>query len=312
MKAATREGMQAFIDTAARFRSATDDWSSRRDAFARQCAHFTRAARRPLKVIDKHIGGVMTRCFMPDTDAPERGWPVLLLFHGGGWTSGSHTTHDWFAHSLLDRADLAIVVVDYRLAPEFHFPAPLDDGLAVWDALGETSLSLDAERCAIAGDSAGGTLAAALCVALSERGHAQPLAQVLIYPVLSAETAFPSISEFADAPMLSARSLADSIGLYIPDERDRRLPLAMPLNAVDLAQLAPALIAVAMEDVLRDQCFDYAARLCRAGVRNEVLRMDGLVHGGLRATELTEVAACYDRIAAFLINENAAADRRKK
>jgi acetyl esterase len=312
MNAATREGMQSFIDTAARFRSATDDWPSRRAAFARQCAHFTPAATRPLKVIDQHIGGVMTRCFMPDADAPARGWPVLLLFHGGGWTAGSHTTHDWLAHSLLDRADLAIVAVDYRLAPEFHFPAPLDDGLAVWDALSETSHPFDVERRAVAGDSAGGTLAAALCIALRERGDAQPCAQVLAYPVLSAGTAFASISEHADAPMLSARSLADSIALYIPDEHDRRLPLAMPLNAGDHTQLAPALIVVAMEDVLRDQCFNYAARLHRADVKHEVLRMEGLVHGALRATKLPEVAACYDRIAAFLINENAAEDRRRR
>lgn len=306
VEAKISEGMHAFIRTAATFQSATDDWPDRRAAFARQCAHFTPPAPHGLVVSDQMIGGVTTRCFRPAHNAPGGGWPVLVLFHGGGWTVGSHATHDWFAHALLERADLAIVAVNYRLAPEARFPAPLDDGLAVWDALGDaaTSLQIDSEQRAVAGDSAGGTLAAALCIALRERGDAQaqtqPQAQVLMYPVLSASQTFASMEQFAQAPMLSARGLADSIALYVPNESDRRLPRAMPLESDDLSGLAPTLMVVAMQDVLRDQCIEYAARLREAGVNVETWRGDGLVHAALRATLLPEVAAAYDRIAAFL------------
>jgi acetyl esterase len=303
---ASREAMRDFIEAAARFRSRGDDWLSRRAAFARQCAHFTPPAVRALDVSDQRIGGVMTRCYRPALKAPESGWPVLLFFHGGGWTNGSHATHDWFAHALLEHADLAIVALDYRLAPEAAFPAPLDDGLAVWTALAHADLPLDGSRRAVAGDSAGGTLAAALCVALRERGEAQPLAQALLYPVLSARDHFASITEHAQAPMLTAKGLADSIALYVPNERDRCTPLAMPLECDDFSRLAPALLLAAMEDVLRDQVIQYASRLRQAGGHAELLRAHGLVHAGLRATQLEHVAMCYHRIAAFLIAQGAA------
>jgi acetyl esterase len=299
--------MQAFIDTAARFRSSTGDWPSRRAAFARQCAHFTPPAPRALSVTDRRIGGVMTRCYLPPGEPPAQGWPVLMFFHGGGWTTGSHTTHDWFAYEVLARVDIAIVAVDYRLAPEASFPAPLDDGLAVWDALETASLPVDPTRRAVAGDSAGGTLAAALCVALRDRGAATPLVQVLIYPVLTADGTSASMREHADAPMLSAHGLADSIALYAPDADARRTPYAMPLECARFDGLAPALVVVAMQDVLRDQCIEFARRIGEAGGEAHVWRAQGMVHGAMRATTLPEVMACYDRIASFLIERNAAA-----
>lgn len=309
---ASRDAMRDFIETAMRFRSVSDDWLSRRAAFAQQCAHFTLPARRALDVSDQRVGGVMTRCYRPASKAPERGWPVLLFFHGGGWTNGSHATHDWFAHALLEHADLAIVALDYRLAPEASFPAPLNDGLAVWAALRDAGLPLDETRRAVAGDSAGGTLAAALCIALRERGQAQPLAQALVYPVLSARDHFASITEHAHAPMLTAKELAESIALYVPNERDRGAPLAMPLECDDFSRLAPALLLAATEDVLRDQVIEYASCLRRAGGHVELLHGRGLVHAGMRATRLEHVVACYDRIAGFLIERGAAQSLRSQ
>jgi acetyl esterase len=303
------EGMRAFIRTATSFSSSGGDWPSRRAAFARQCAHFTQPARRPLVATDQFAGGVMTRCIRPAAPSPRHGWPVLVYLHGGGWTMGSHTTHDWFAHALLERVDVAVVLVDYRLAPEASFPAPLDDALAVWNALGETSLPLDLTRRAVAGDSAGGTLAAALCVLLDERHEAQPDAQALLFPVVSADQSFASMEEHAEAPMLSARGLADSIALYLPDEHDRRHARAMPLECDDLSRLAPAFVAVAIEDVLCDQGIEYAVRLRNAGVKTDICLGHGLVHGSLRAARLDEVAALYDRLAGFLKNRGVADDR---
>ena len=107
----------------------------------------------------------------------------------------------------------------------------------------------DVERRAVAGDSAGGTIAAALCVALRERGDVQPRAQALVYPVLSASSDFASMHEHAHAPMLTARGLAQSIELYLPDESDRRAACAMPLECRDFGDLAPALVVVAMQDL---------------------------------------------------------------
>ncbi|MBN3807621.1 alpha/beta hydrolase [Paraburkholderia sp. Ac-20347] len=301
--------MQAFIRTAAAFRSASDDWPSRRAAFARQCAHFTRPAERTLQVTDQRIGGVMTRCYRPAGSAPSAGWPVLMYLHGGGWTAGSHTTHDWFAHALLERADLAIVAVDYRLAPEASFPAPLNDCLSVWRGLGDAGLPLDLARVAVAGDSAGGTLAAALCIALRDHGRAQPKAQALLYAVLTADDTGASMREFAQAPTLSAAGLTESLRLYLPEAGDWRHPHAMPLAGGDLSRLAPALVLVAMNDVLRDQGIDYAARLQVAGVDTELWRGEGLVHAALRVPELAEVAAAYNRLAAFLLEQDTAERR---
>ncbi|WP_322041281.1 alpha/beta hydrolase [Burkholderia diffusa] len=302
-------GMRAFIDTASSFASEHDDWPSRRAAFARQCAHFTPPAPDGVKAIDRTLGGVRTRCILPPGQPPVGGWPVLVFFHGGGWTTGDHTTHDWFAHALLARIDIAVLMVDYRLAPEASFPAPIVDGLAVWDAMAGAGLPLDCARRAVGGDSAGGTLAAALCVALQLRGNTQPAAQLLLYPVLSARTDFDSICEHANAPMLTARGLAGSIALYLPCEADRHDALAMPLEGDGGGNLAPALVAVAQYDPLRDQGLAYAKRLTAAGGQAAAWYGDGLVHACLRAPWLPEVDVLYTRIAAFLIERGLAVVR---
>ncbi|WP_185640646.1 alpha/beta hydrolase [Burkholderia sp. Bp9142] len=302
-------GMRAFIDTASSFASEHDDWPSRRAAFARQCAHFTPPAPDGVTTVDRTLGGVRTRCILPPGTAPARGWPVLVFFHGGGWTAGDHTTHDWFAYALLSRIDIAVLMIDYRLAPEACFPAPIVDGLAVWDAMASTGLPLDLTRRAVGGDSAGGTLAAALCIALKRRGAAQPAAQLLLYPVLSARSDFVSIRENAHAPMLTARGLADSIALYVPREADRNDALAMPLEGDGDGALAPALVAVAQYDPLRDQGFAYAQRLVAAGGESVAWHGDGLVHACLRAPWLPEVDAMYAHSAAFLLERGLALAR---
>ncbi|HDR9879845.1 TPA: alpha/beta hydrolase [Burkholderia cenocepacia] len=301
-------GMRAFIDTASSFASERDDWPSRRAAFARQCAHFTPPAPDGVTAVDRTLGGVRTRCILPHGPAPVNGWPVLVFFHGGGWTAGDHTTHDWFAYALLARIDVAVLMIDYRLAPDACFPAPIVDGLTVWDAMSSAGLPLDPTRRAVGGDSAGGTLAAALCIALKRRGAAQPAAQLLLYPVLSARTEFGSIRENAHAPMLTARGLADSIALYVPREVDRSDALAMPLEG-DGGALAPALVAVAQYDPLRDQGLTYAQRLAAAGGESVAWHGDGLVHACLRAPWLPEVDAMYARSAAFLLERGLAVAR---
>jgi acetyl esterase len=302
-------GMRAFIGTASSFASERDDWASRRAAFARQCAHFTPPAPDGVTAVDRTLGGVRTRCILPTGPAPARGWPVLVFLHGGGWTAGDHTTHDWFAYALLAHIDVAVLMIDYRLAPDACFPAPILDGLAVWDAMSSAGLPLDLTRRAVGGDSAGGTLAAALCVALKRRGDAQPAAQLLLYPVLSARTEFVSIRENAHAPMLTARGLADSITRYVPCEADRYDALAMPLEGDGDGALAPALVAVAQYDPLRDQGLAYAQRLMAAGGESVAWHGDGLVHACLRAPWLPEVDAMYARSAAFLLERGLAVAR---
>lgn len=302
-------GMRAFVDTAASFAADRDDWPSRRAAFARQCAHFTPPTPDGVTIVDRTLGRVRTRCILPPGPAPTRGWPVLVFFHGGGWTAGDHTTHDWFAYALLEYVDVAVLMVDYRLAPEACFPAPIADGLSVWNAMPAAGLPLDCARRAVGGDSAGGTLAAALCVALHRHGAAQPAAQLLLYPVLSARSDFESLNENANAPMLTARGLADSIALYVPCETDRHDALAMPLDGDCNGALAPALIAVAQYDPLRDQGIAYAKRLTASGGEAVAWHGDGLVHACLRAPWLPEVDAMYARSAAFLLERGLAVAR---
>ncbi|WLH60180.1 alpha/beta hydrolase fold domain-containing protein [Pseudomonas sp. FP2300] len=146
------------------------------------------------------------------------------------------------------------------LAPEHPFPAPLEDALMVWLHLREGRLAgLSSERLTVAGDSAGGTLAAGLCVALRERGLAQPYLQVLVSPVLSAHQQFAFMREHACAPMLTTQGLMASLAGYVPDEPSQRDPQALALEQEVATGLTPAFVGVAQWDPLCDQGRAYVA-----------------------------------------------------
>jgi len=290
--------IQAYVDACKAFVPVDDSLSARRDAFLRACRACTPAAPAGWAITDIRLDGVCLRVYKPAGEVPQGGWPTLLYLHGGGWDLGNLDTHDWFAHALAQRVPVAIVAVEYRLAPKHSYPAPLQDCLAAWHGLraGRVDPALSRERLVVAGDSAGGTLAAGLCMALRRDGQPQPLGQVLVYPVLTARDHLPSMTEHADAPLLTVAGLKRSLAGYVPDQRDWRDPCAMPLEAEDFSGLAPAFIAVAGVDPLRDHGMAYGAALRRAGGEAEVDVVEGLVHSGLRAFGVERVERLWDRL----------------
>jgi acetyl esterase len=242
-------------------------------------------------------GDVLVRAFRPEGDGPL---PVVAYLHGGGWVMGSVDSYDTVLRALANAAGAIVAGVEYRLAPEHRFPAALEDSLAAirWIAAHADELGGDASRLAVAGDSAGGNLAA---VAARRLRDELPIAlQVLIYPVTDAGVNLPSYRAFADGHGLSAASMRRFWDLYL-DGSDGSDPDASPLRATDLAGLAPALVLTADEDVLRDEGEAYAGALRDAGVDVELVRWPGSIHGFFRWLAATsEARAAVEVVAAAL------------
>ncbi|HKT95870.1 MAG TPA: alpha/beta hydrolase [Paraburkholderia sp.] len=177
------------------------------------------------------------------------------------------------------------MVVDYRLAPEHVFPAAFDDCLAVWrqmQAHGD-AWGIDTSSVAVAGDSAGGNLAAALCLEIARIGGVAPRGQALIYPGLGTDHSLPSFHDNADAPLLSAADVEYYLRVYAPDPASHNDPRLAPLAAPSLSGLPPAFVAVAEFDPLRDDGQLYVERLRAAGVPAQFHFGRGLLHGCMRA-----------------------------
>lgn len=245
------------------------------------CALYPPVRRRLPHVADLAVRGpggpVPVRLYRPLP--PERGaLPVVVYLHGGGWVLGGVDNVDAACRELAAGVGCAVLNVGYRLAPEHPFPAAVDD---VWEVT--ASVAHEPGRygarpgaVAVAGDSAGGNLAAA--VALLARGRGLPLAhQLLVYPVTDTAMDTPSWREFGTGYGLDARTLARFMGLYQAgaDPADPRLA---PLRAPDVTGAAPATVITAECDILRDEGEAYARRLAGAGVPVELRRYDGVVH----------------------------------
>ncbi|OXR38690.1 esterase [Pseudomonas jessenii] len=298
--------LAAYVKESAGFVSKSDAISDRREAFAEACRYFTPARPSGIKLEDDEINGLAIRIYSPEAPAPSTGWPTLLYFHGGGWSMGSHATHDWFAYAVLRRIPIAIVAVNYRLAPEHPFPAPLEDGLEVWHALSRGDFpQLDQDSLAIAGDSAGGSLAAGLCVALREMNLPQPKLQALVYPVLTASVELRSMQTHAEAPMLTTAGLLASLESYVPGQGRKADPRAFALEIDNATGLAPAFIGVAEYDPLFDHGIAYAKVLRKAGVPVHLHIGRGLVHASLRASGVAEVEEFYDVLVEWMRNSMA-------
>jgi acetyl esterase len=228
---------------------------------------------------------VAARLYLPPDAPPAAGWPGVCYLHGGGWVFGDLDSHDFITAALAAELGAAVLAVDYRLAPEHPFPAAFDDALLAWRALQAQAprFGLDPRRIAVAGDSAGGNLAAALCLALRDAGEPLPCGQALLYPALGGAPSLPSYREQAEAPLLSACDVAYFHDLYLPDVASHADPRAAPLAAKSLHGLPPAFVAVAECDPLRDDGVEYVRRVQAAG-GTAVLHLGvGLVHGCLRA-----------------------------
>lgn len=228
-------------------------------------------------------GDIPVRIYRPEGDGP---FPVVVFFHGGGFVIGSIASHDATCRSLCQKSGSVFVSVEYRLAPEHPFPAAPEDCYAAtrWVSNHGAGLGVDPSRLAVVGDSAGGNLAAVVCLMAKEQGGPPIAFQALVYPVTDhVETA--SRTENAEGYLLTTAAMDWFIDHYADDEA-RKNPWCAPLRAVDLGGLPPALVVTAEYDPLRDEGEAYGRRLQRAGVPVAISRYDGMVHGFFSMTAL--------------------------
>jgi acetyl esterase len=231
------------------------------------------------------------RVYRPAAEGPV---PTMVFFHGGGFVIGDIETHDDHARLICRDAEMVVVSVDYRLAPEHPFPAGVEDCLAAtrWAADNIADLGGDADRLLVGGDSAGGNLSAVVSLACRESGP-KLAAQFLIYPGVdfSPEADYPSRVENAEGYFLTAEDMLWFSAQYMPDGTDVADPRLSPIRSTDLAGAPPAVIGVAEFDPLRDEGLAYGKALADAGVNVTVRRYDGMIHGFFGMTQLSEGAA---------------------
>ncbi|HUT92729.1 MAG TPA: alpha/beta hydrolase [Thermoguttaceae bacterium] len=234
-------------------------------------------------------GEIPIRIYVPDGDGP---FPVFVYFHGGGWVIGSIATHDSTCRQIANAAGSMVVSVDYRLAPEHKYPAAADDAYAAteWVFNRAEHLGADPRRVAVGGDSAGGNLAAAVCLMARDRASFRPVLQALIYPIVDYNLNTPSYLENAEGYVLTRATMEWFWECYLEREEDGSNPYASPLRAEDLSGLPAALVITAEYDPLRDEGEAYAARLRDAGVPVTQTRYDGMVHAFFRRTALFDKA----------------------
>jgi len=247
-------------------------------------------------------GALSLRIYTPS--ASTTALPIIVYFHGGGWVLGDLESHDNLCRTLAAKTDAIVVAVDYRLAPESIFPAALDDANTAlrWVAANASSFNGDSARIAVAGDSAGGNLAAALSLLARDQQGPAIAAQVLLYPAVDLSNLDrPSTRQFAKGLFLTRERMAWFIDQYVPDEAARSNPLVSPLLASDLQQLPPALIITAEFDPLRDEGEAYASALTQAGNDIRQQRFAGVLHGFASMDRwFPEAQQATDLIADFL------------
>lgn len=229
--------------------------------------------------IDGPGGDLGLRLYRPHSVEPP---PLLVYLHGGGWVIGDLDIQDGLCRALANRTGCALLSVDYRLAPEHPFPAAVDDTWAAlgWAAANGAGLDVDPHRLGIAGDSAGGNLAAV--AALRARGRGSPSLDVcvMLCPVTDCRTDDPSMMELAEGYFLTRERMAWYWDQYAPEGVDRTGAELSPLRA-DLTGLAPTVVVTAGLDPLRDQGVDFARACSAAGVETVLLHQAGTIHGFL-------------------------------
>jgi acetyl esterase len=227
--------------------------------------------------------------------------PVTLYMHGGGWVLGNADTHDRLVRELAVGTGAAVAFVEYDRSPEARYPVAIEQGYATarWIVREGAAHALDPDRIAIAGDSVGGNMTAALALMAEERGDMRFVHQSMYYPVTDAAMDTASYEQFREGYFLTARSMAWFWDAYAPDIERRSEPFASPLRARDeqLAGLPPAFVIVDEADVLRDEGEAYAARLRAAGVAVTTVRYDGITHDFMMLNPLSGTQATRAAIA---------------
>jgi acetyl esterase len=252
-------------------------------------------------------GFVPVRVLMPS--GPPRG--VIAYFHGGGWMLGDIAGYDRLGRLLAQRTGCTVVLVDYRLAPEYRFPVAVDDSWAAlrWVSEHLTDFAAPDAPLIVAGDSAGGNLSAVLALRARAAGGPTLALQLLIYPATDCDLETTSYRDPANQLMLSRETASWFWDHYVPVPAARLHPDAAPLRAPDLSRLPPGVIVTAEHDVLRDEGELYATRLLKAGVPVRSRRFDGQMHGFFTMTGLLPGAdAALDYVTAA-VGEVLAPDR---
>ncbi|MGC0416570.1 alpha/beta hydrolase [Embleya sp. AB8] len=257
-----------------------------------------------ITVKEPEPGKITARVYTPAGAAPRGGRPGYVYLHDGAWWHGAVADADAHCAHIAAESGAVVISVEYRLAPEFKFPWPLEDVYAAWIWVQERAfqLGVNADKVAIGGSGAGGNLAAACTIMLRDRRQPTPLAQVLDGAILDLTLSRKSVAENGEGYLLTRADLEHAVQLYLTSPRSERTdPLASPLLTEDLAGLPAALVLTGEYDPLRDEGEEYAKRLAEAGVPVQATRQDGFVHGAGELTALLPQAREHrSTIAAFL------------
>ena len=249
--------------------------------------------------IDGPGGDLGLRLYRPRCVEPP---PLLVYLHGGGWVVGDLDIQDGLCRALANRAGCAVLSVDYRLAPENPYPAAVDDTWAAleWAAANAAQLGADPGRLGIAGDSAGGNLAAAGAIRSRDRGGPRLGVCAMLCPITDCRTDDRSMMEMAEGYFLTRERMEWYWDQYAPEDVDRADPELSPLRA-DLSGLPPTVVVTAGLDPLRDQGVDYARACSAAGTEAVLVHHPGTIHGflGFQAA-LPRSRGALDEVAALI------------
>ncbi len=246
------------------------------------------------------LGTINLRIIRPKDNREKL--PAILYFHGGGWILGGKHTHDKLIKRLACDVKASVIFLDYPLSPEKSYPTAINQGYALLDYISNKpeEFNINPEKIVLAGDSAGGNMAAVLAIKAKEGGRLKVKFQVLLYPVTDASMDSNSYSEFKNGPWLSKKAMEWFWDAYVPDKNLRNNYYISPLKAdiEVLRNLPPALIITAENDVLRDEGEAYAKKLQKAGVEVLSVRINGTMHDFMM---LNSLAKTCQTDAAFLI-----------
>ncbi len=252
-------------------------------------------------------GQVSVRIYRPQGSTGPL--PVVMYFHGGGWILGSKNTHDRLLRDLVNGTNAAFVFVSYTPSPEAQFPVPIEEAYAATKYIAEhgKEFGFDTDRLAVAGDSAGGNMTAAVTLLAKERKGPAIHYQVLLYPVTDSSLSQGSYKEFGDGLWLTAAAMEWMWDAYAPNKEDRKKITVAPLRATvgELEGLPPALIVVGENDILRDEGEAYARKLMEAGVEVTAARVLATLHDFAMLNALADTPAT--RLAVQLASQKLAA-----
>ncbi|MBB6446684.1 alpha/beta hydrolase [Bacillus benzoevorans] len=225
-----------------------------------------------------HDEEIQIRIYTPNGQGP---FPIFIYYHGGGWVIGDLELADASCRMLANRTNHIVVSVDYRLAPEYKFPIPVEDSYDAlkWVSEHAEEIGGSASAIVVGGDSAGGNLSAVVSLMARERKGPPIAAQVLIYPVTDLSYDSKSYREFETGFGLDKDLMIWFGNYYIDNEEDTKNPYVSPLRTEDLSNLPRAYVIVCENDVLRDEGLAYAKRLIEAGVKVKSTLESGMVHG---------------------------------